>query len=537
MWAFLGLPKPTPLQLDIAYNLQHAPDRFILEAFRGVGKSWITVAFVLWNLFLDPQKKIMVVSASQKNADDFSTFCKQLIHGMPLLQHLKALPNQRDSNVAFDVGPASPSKDASVKSVGITGQLTGSRADIIVPDDIEVPKNSQTHLLREKLVQLVAEFEALLKPGGRIIYLGTPQNESSIYNRLVDENGYSIRIWPVEIPSKIDSYKGRLALYVQRRIEAGWAPGTPLEPNRFGAEELEKRRLAYGRAGYALQFMLDTAPSDADRYPLKARDFIVSELDREMARVKLVWGAAREQVIQDLQCAGIAGDCYVRPAFEVPEMAKYTGTVMAIDPSGMGKDETAYAIVRYLYGMLFLVASGGFREGYSETTLNGLAAVALRHGVNYVIAEDNFGGGMFRQLLKPVLARHQGKAGAFDEEWKGWSSGQKELRILDTLEPIVQGHKLIVDRRVIEDDLKAEQPYSLIYQMTRLSRVRGALQHDDRIDALAMACSYWTDRMDRDTDKAHKQHTENLRDAELRKFVAHATGRKIAPLRYHNTRH
>ena len=78
VWAHLNLPRPTKVQLDIAYQLQHAPRRFIIQGFRGVGKSWILVAFVLWTLLLDPQKKVMVVSASQNLADDFSRYCKQL---------------------------------------------------------------------------------------------------------------------------------------------------------------------------------------------------------------------------------------------------------------------------------------------------------------------------------------------------------------------------------------------------------------------------------------------------------------------------
>lgn len=158
VWAHLGLPAPTPTQLDMAYWLQHGPKRGILQAFRGVGKSWITVAFVLWTLLLDPQKKIMVVSANETLASDFTRFCFQLIHGMPVLQHLAPRADQRKASDRFDVGPARPSKDPSLKSVGITGQLTGSRADIIIPDDVEIPKNSYTHLLREKLSESVKEI-------------------------------------------------------------------------------------------------------------------------------------------------------------------------------------------------------------------------------------------------------------------------------------------------------------------------------------------------------------------------------------------
>lgn len=535
VWAFLNLPKPTPVQLDMAYNLQHAPRRFVIQAFRGVGKSWILVAFCLWHLFLDPQKKIMVVSASQNLADDFSRFCKQLINGMPLLQHLRPNGDQKDSGIAFEVGPALPSKDPSLKSVGITGQLTGSRADIIVADDIEIPKNSQTHLLRERLAELVKEFDAVLKPDGRVIYLGTPQVEASLYSRL-PERGYVIRIWPAEIPKNPDLYHGRLAEFVTDRIAAGWAAGRPLDPRRFDEEELYERKLSYGRVGYALQFMLDTSPSDADAHPLKCKDLLVTSMDPEMGPVRLVWGSDRSQVIQDLMCGGYEGDHYLTPIWRADEMEKWQGSVMAIDPSGRGKDETGYAIVRYLYGRLYLVASGGFTDGFGVTTLETLAKIAKRHRVNDVIVEDNYGGGMFSQLLRPYLAKEGG--GSIDTEWDAWSKGQKELRIMDTLEPLIASHKLVVDRAVIEADLitQSETPYySLIFQMTRMARLKGALAHEDRLEALSMACAYHLERMARDEEKVHQQHKDKLLDAELRKFMAHAYGRPATPQTFHMT--
>lgn len=535
MWAHLQLPVPTPIQLDMAYNLQHAPERFVIQAFRGVGKSWILVAFCLWQLFLDAQLKIMVVSASQTLADDFSRFSRQLIDGMELLQHLTPRQGTLDKSIAFNVGPALPSKDPSLKSVGITGQLTGSRADIIVADDIEIPKNSQTHLLRERLAELVKEFDAVLKPGGRVIYLGTPQVEASLYNRL-PERGYIIRIWTAEIPNNAVVYHGRLAEFVTKRIAAGWEPGTAIDPDRFDEEELYKRRLSYGRIGYALQFMLDTSPSDVDLHPLKCKDLLVTSLDTEMGPAQLVWGSDRSQVIQDLMCGGYEGDHYLSPMWRADEMAKWQGTVMAIDPSGRGKDETGYGIVRYLYGKLYLVAVGGFTDGFGVPTMEALAKTAKRHAVNYVIVEENFGGGMFAQLLRPYLAKEQ--TGGIDTEWDGWSKGQKELRIMDTLEPLISSHKLVVDRQVIEDDLivQSETPqYSFIYQMTRMARLKGALAHEDRLDAVSMACAYHLDKMARDEDKALQSHKDKVLDGELRTFMDHAYGRRssLEPQTFH----
>jgi hypothetical protein len=551
VWAYLRLPAPTPVQQDIAHQLQYGPKHLIIQAFRGVGKSWITAAFVLWILFTDPQKKILVVSANQQLADNFSIFCKQLISDMPLLQHLSNERGDRWSNVSFDVAGAEPDPAPSVKSAGITGQITGSRADIIIGDDIEVPKNSFTHQLRERIAELVKEFASILKPKpeARTIYLGTPQVEMTLYGRLA-RSGYTIMVWPARIPAMIDHYHGRLAPYVLKLIAKGAQAGDPVEPQRFDHADLTERELSMGRSAFALQFMLDTTPGDAEKHPLKLHDLIVASCGEEMTPVKWEWSSDREQVIQDLMAGGFEGDFFSKAQWKSDEMTKYGGTVMAIDPSGRGSDETGYAIIRYAHGKLYLVACGGFIDGYGEATLEQLAGLAVRYRVNDIICEDNYGGGMFSALLKPVLIRtanalRQGIETAGEKWWaprildkedyNTWSSGQKETRILNTLEPVVKNHKLIVDRRVIEKDIEVQadkQQYSLVYQMTRMERLKGALAHDDRIEAVAMACAFWTERMSRDEDKALEQVKSEIKDKALRRFVrvARATlGNAVSP--------
>nr|WP_259772497.1 phage terminase large subunit [Pseudoduganella lutea] len=232
VWKHLNLPDPTPLQYDIAKYLQHGPRRSVIEAFRGVGKSWVTAAFVCWVLLNNPQLKVEVISASKDRADAFATFVKRLIHELPILHHLRPGPDQRDSMLIFDVGPALPDQSPSVKAAGITGQITGSRADILIADDIEVPNNSATQMMRDKLAEAVKEFDAILKPGGRIIYLGTPQTEMSLYNQL-PERGYEIRVWPALYPTiqKVLSYQGRLAPMITRALEADPSlQGKPTDP-------------------------------------------------------------------------------------------------------------------------------------------------------------------------------------------------------------------------------------------------------------------------------------------------------------------
>jgi hypothetical protein len=506
--------------------METGPDRQIVEAFRGVGKSWIASAFVCHQLLINPTKNILVVSASKNRASDFTTFTLRLINEIPILQHLVPREEQRNSKESFDVGPAPASHAPSVKSVGITGQITGSRADIIIADDIETSANSQTELMRIKLAESVKEFDAVIKPGGRVVFLGTPQTENSLYEKL-ESRGYMARIWPVRMPNdeQRERYGIRLAPYVS---SANIASGTTTEPTRFTDEDLTLREASYGRSGFALQFMLDPRLSDVNRYPLKLSDLVVHSLDPKRGPSHLVWCNSPEHRYNDIPNVGFDGDAYYRPMSVSSEFTEYQGSVIAIDPSGRGKDETAYAIVKCLHGQLFLVDIGGFRSGYTMETLETIVRQAKLHGCNYAVYEANFGDGMFGELIKPVFGRIHP---CTIEEVK--HSSQKEKRIIDTLEPVMNQHRLIVDPRVIEKDYQSiqsdgeiQERYRLFYQMSRITKDRGSLAQDDRLDALAIAVSYWVQAMARDTELAHRQHKEELFQKELDKFMENAIGNR-----------
>ena len=522
VWKTLNLPDPTPIQYDMGNYLQVGPRRCVVEAFRGIGKSWITSAYVVWLLYCDPQHKILVVSASKERADAFSTFTKRLINEIDLLQHLRTKNGQRDSVIAFDVGPSMPDHSPSVKSVGISGQLTGSRANTIIADDVEVTNNSATQTMRDKLSEAIKEFDAVLKPSGRVIYLGTPQTEMSIYN-LLPERGYEIRIWPARYPTDKQSamYQGRLAPFIE--LNRDTQETLPTEPDRFTKTDLMEREASYGKAGFALQFMLDTTLADADKYPLKLSDLMVTALNPKKGWADLAWASGPTQIVENVPIVGFTGDKFYRPMWMSDDMLDFTGSVLAIDPSGRGKDETAYAVVKMLNGYLYVTRIGGFVGGYSDKTLTSLSTVAKQESVNMVIVESNFGDGMYVKLLTPILNRiHKVSI----EEVR--HSTQKEMRMIDTLEPVMMQHRLIVDEKLIKEDYDSapEPSYSLFYQMTRLTRDRGAIIHDDRLDALSMAVAYWTEQMDADSESlASMQKTEAF-NREIERFMDHAVGQK-----------
>ena len=386
-WKHLNLPEPTPIQYDMANFIQGEEQRIVINAFRGVGKSWITSAYVCHQLLLNPQRNILVISASKNRADDFSTFTLRLINEIDVLAHLRPSESQRQSKVSFDVRPARASHAPSVKSLGITGQLTGSRSDLVIADDVETSHNSATMGMRDKLSTLVKEFESIIKPQGRIIFLGTPQTEMSLYNEL-PKRGYKLRIWPARYPSlkQLRAMDKNLSPAIVKK----WHPeyqGQPTDPKRFDADDLQEREASYGRSGFNLQFMLDTSLSDADKYPLKLSDLVVMTTNPTTAPEKVIWASSPELRVEDVPCVGLALDYYYRPMQIQGEWLPFQGSVLAVDPSGRGKDETAYCVVKMLNGNLYLTEAGGLIGGYTDKTLQGLADIAKKEQVKLVLVE------------------------------------------------------------------------------------------------------------------------------------------------------
>jgi hypothetical protein len=526
LWGQLDLPSPTRAQYAIADYLQHGPKRLQIQAFRGVGKSWITGAFVLWTLFNDAEKKIMIISASKERADNMSIFLQKLIIETPWLSHLRPKSDEaRWSRISFDVN-CSPHQAPSVKSVGITGQLTGSRADLMILDDVEVPGNSMTEMMREKLLQLCTEAESILTPkkDSRIMYLGTPQTTFTIYRKLAERN-YRPFVWPSRYPrkDKLSQYENLLAPQILEDIEMGVEEWTPTDPDRFTGEDLVEREAAMGRSNFMLQFQLDTALSDAEKFPLKFSDLIVTSVNPTQAPDAVVWCSDPRNTLKDLPTVGLPGDYFYSPMQLQGEWGPYTETICSVDPSGRGTDETAATYISQRNGFLYVHEVRAYRDGYSDNTLLDILRGCKRYNVTKLLIETNFGDGIVAELFKKHL--QQTKQAIDVEEVR--ANVRKEDRIIDALEPVMNQHRLIFDRSVVEWDYNSNKDaapeerllYMLFYQMSRMCREKGAVKHDDRLDSLAQGVKYFTDAMSISAYEAVKMRKQEEWNDILETFI------------------
>ena len=524
LWQQLELPSPTRAQYAIADYLQNGPKRLQIQAFRGVGKSWITGAFVLWTLFNDKEKKIMIISASKERADNMSIFLQKLIIETPWLVHLQPKSDDsRWSRISFDVN-CSPHQAPSVKSVGITGQLTGSRADLIVLDDIEVPGNSMTELMREKLLQLCTEAESILTPksDSRIMYLGTPQTTFTVYRKLA-ERSYRPFVWPARYPRALSKYEGLLAPQIQEDIDNGAEAWDTTDSDRFDEEDLIEREASMGRSNFMLQFMLDTSLSDAEKFPLKMADLVVTSVNPDSAPDACIWCSDPSNVIKDVPTVGLPGDYFYSPMQLQGEWTPYTETICSVDPSGRGTDETAAAFISQKNGFLYLHEMRAYRDGYSDNTLLDILRGCRRYNVTTLLIESNFGDGIVAELFKKHL--QQTKQRIYIEETR--ANVRKEDRIIDSLEPVLNQHRLVCNKSVIDWDYNSNKDaapeerllYMLFYQMSRMCREKGAVKHDDRLDALAQGVKYFTDALSISAQEAVNQRKREEWNSMLEEYL------------------
>jgi len=519
----LGLAdSPTKQQCSVAQWMDKGPNRQLTVAFRGLGKSILASLYACWRLRMDANEKILVVSATSIKATDFTSYMLRCMSEIDILNCLIPGPNNRFSSVAFDVAPCNVEQSPSVRALGVTAQVTGQRCTCAILDDIETLSNVITQLKQERVAHAVTEMESIIKPDEgqllprKILYLGTPHTETSIYLRLVRERGYSSRYWPALYPDDLEPYEGNLDPTIQQEVlENPALVDGPTDPERFGEDDILQRQASMTKASFELQFMLNTRLTTLDRFPIRLSDLLVMDLDGTALPETVVWSNQPDQRLQDLVCVGMGADRHYHKPIFVNGWVTKTETwrcVLAIDPAGRGADELAWAVLAELNGNLFLLESGGSTLGYADEVLQHLAKVAKKWDVNYVLAEANFGDGMFASLLKPHLMREHPVT---IEEVR--HNQRKEVRLCDTLGPVIQQHRLVVNTRVIKNDyrLTDEDPEngysrSLFFQMSRLTAEKGCLSHDDRADALAIAVAFFVEAAAQDQERAQRARADQL---------------------------
>jgi hypothetical protein len=341
-----GNPDLNRVQADICKWLFAGPKFRMIQAQRGQAKTTLTAIYAVFRIIHNPKARILIVSAGGRLSEDIANFVIQIMEGLDFLWMLRADKNSgdRSSVKGYDVHWALKGviMAPSVKCLGVDSNVPGNRADIIIADDIESPKNSRTVVTRELLEDLTKEFESVCSDG-EIVYLGTPQSTQSIYNNLPGR-GYAIRIWTGRYPNheQLENYGDMLAPMLLKDIREdeslmhGYGldglQGMPTCPEMFGEEILIEKELSQGAAKFQLQFMLNTKLTDEERYPLKLKNLIVAEYNIHQGPVLPVWS---NNPVNLYNSPSVNGKYKLYRAMNHEyELRPFEETVMYIDPAG-----------------------------------------------------------------------------------------------------------------------------------------------------------------------------------------------------------
>jgi len=526
----------TDIQRDIAGFIAYGPQHLMVMAQRGQAKTTIVAAYAVWALIHNPHYRILVISAGGAQANDIAVLIIRIIMNMSQLECMRPdkLAGDRTSTENFDLHHSikGVDKSASIACMGIGANLQGRRADILIPDDVESSKNSTTPTERAKLSHLVKDFPSIANAAwARILWMGTPQSMESIYNGLAAK-GCTIRIWPgrYPTPAQRDHYGDKLAPLLTQRLARDPSLGTgggqlgdqgqATDPILRGEEALQHVELIQDTAYFQLQHMLNTAMSDAMRHPLKTERLVMASYGAQMP-LEFVRGPDSSYLTDKL-----VGDFSFRVSTALhwsKEAAPMQSVWAYIDPAagGANADETAYAIAGFLNGNIYLLEVGGLPGGYDELKLTELAKRLSRYKLTGICIEKNMGHGAFRAVFEPYARKVLPGVPVSDD----MVSGQKEMRIINILAPIVGRGSLAVCDAVFEQDAadiakyspNVRLTYSFFYQFAHLSAARNALVHDDRLDAVAGVCNLFVEALAQDQSKKvallkAKEWEESIKD-------------------------
>lgn len=539
--------KSTEIQEDIGDWLENGPQYLMAQAQRGQAKTTVAALFSVWTLIHQPPARVVIVSAGGTQANEISTLIVRLIMTLEVLECMRPdkLAGDRTATDAFDIHHSLKGldKSPSVACFGIDSNIQGKRADLLIADDVESGKNSATAVQRAKILHITRDFTSI-NSTGRIIWLGTPQSIDSIYNSLPGR-GVAIRIWPGRYPTpkQLETYGDNLAPLIATRLmldpSLGMGggmlgdQGKPIDAIIMSEEALQKKELDQTTAYFQLQHMLSTALVDAARFPLKPSNLVafVPSSDRRhdhQANYPL-------KVVRGMQGAALKDFAVHEYGFKMMlphemsvETAPFQSVWAYVDPAagGANADETAYAIGGFLNGNVYLLDVGGVPGGYELEKLRELANILRSWRIDGVTIEKNMGHGAFKAVFQPVLIDKTFQC-QLDEEL---ASGQKELRIINILAPVMGRGSLIVDEAIVERDQASTArysaalrlTYSFFFQLGKLTAARGALIHDDRLDAVAGLVNHWTEALAKD----QKNEIARVQAAQHKKLIADPLGYK-----------
>lgn len=441
IWNNLVSQQTPRVHLRIAHWLRDrvaaGDTRLLLMAFRGCGKSTIVGLFCAWLLARNASVRIIVLAADHALAAKMVGAVRRIIERHPLCAHL--VPDGSEVWAADRFGVVRPGapRDPSMMAQGILGNFTGSRADVIICDDVEVPNTADTDEKRAALRERLSETEFVLTPGGTLLFMGTPHATDSIYR---------------------DGEGAPLAGYARIAVPLLDAAGVSAWPERFDAGSVARLRQRVGPLRFARQMQLSVTTREALRL-----DPALLVRYRETLDLREANGAAQLWLGKRRLVTGVA---WWDPAFGRPGKGDHSvlAAVFADDQGSM-----------FLQRIAYLTVDPSAAPDPATQQCRQVVRLAEELFLPVIFIETNGIGRFLPDLLRQAAAE-LGVPLAVREQA---SSRRKEERILAAFDPVLAARRLHAHETVFATAFPAEmaawRPGSAGVKDDALDAVAGAL--------------------------------------------------------------
>ncbi len=421
--------------------------RLLLMAFRSAGKSTVAGIFAAWLLYRNPALRILVLAADDALARKMVRNVKRIIERHPLTAHLKPQSRDQWASDRFTVRRNLELRDPSMLARGLSANATGSRADVIIYDDVEVPATCETPGKRLDLRERLAETAFILSHGGTQLYLGTPHHYCSIY---ADE-------------PRTEQGEDRIFLegFLRLVLPVCDEEGKSLWPERYAQEDIERLKISTGPNRFESQMMLRPVNSAEGRLDPSALHIYDDELDYTRELGTLFIGSKKM----------VSASAWWDPAF-----GKNTGdkSVLAVI---FADGEGCY----YLHRLEYITVAEKSDEDEATQQCKAVAALAKTHLLPSVTVEINGIGRFLPNILRREMARENVPCSVLEVS----STRPKDIRILEAFETLLASRRLYVHRHVLKT------PFAMEMREWR----PGGKGQDDGLDAVAGALSLQPDRL------------------------------------------
>ena len=489
----------------------------IVKGYRMQGKTRIvSIGCSLWRMFRDVNRCVVFSSYSYSHAEKIASTVLECLQTTSFLRHMAPSPNGSSTKVRkdkYNLRGRIVNPQPSVMCLGLTGQKAGVRAHSVFADDMETEESASTLELRDKVEAKIDNFMTWMydnKPGANtaidpseiILPSTSKHDDDSVYERLARRPNVAVRSYPIVYPRPGETVNGLCPL-LEKRLKANPSLANTVTTTRMTNEE------AHGKLADVLpstanrEYRLLVGSSRSDAYPLRLDDLIIADwsIDRNRAPSTIVWGLTdkdgKNTAIEDIVVTAPNNQVLRRPALRDPLWLPYESTKCFVDPSGRGGDKCGLAIVSYLAGFFYVKVCSGLQGSSDSCDL--IAQLCRDHGATELWFEKNADTTeTWRQFMRASLEKFRCEPGEHGYP-DGWQCGvfdkhhqaQKEVRIIQTLRPIMQRHRLVIPRDVIAQQ-EAQPEHELQYQLSRITEMKKCLREDGKVDALAGCISLWT---------------------------------------------